>query len=149
MRVGLMFARLYLTKGDLDRADTHLTEAIRIAEPTESRRHLAEGYRIRGEIWFAAGRAEDARTELRRALEVAESTASPRTIWETAGALGRALGPTREAEARDAYRRALEALQGALPRVPRPELKDTLLGSEPVAQLLEEAARLGITLQQG
>ena len=36
MRVGLMFARLFLMKGDLDRADTHLTEALRIAEPTES-----------------------------------------------------------------------------------------------------------------
>ena len=54
------------------------------------------------------GEREDARAELRRALEVAESTASPRTIWETAGALGRALGPAREAEARDAYRRAIE-----------------------------------------
>ena len=80
MRVGLMFARLFLTKGELDRADTHLTEALRIAEPTECRRHLAEGYRIRGEIWTAAGRTEDARTELRRALEVAESTARPRSI---------------------------------------------------------------------
>ncbi len=149
MRVGLMFARLFLAKGDLDRADTHLTEALRTAEPTESRRHLAEGYRIRGEIWSAAGQAENARTELRRALEVVESTASPRTIWETAGALGRVLGPTREAEARDAYRRALEALQGALPRIPRPELKDTLLGSEAVARLIEEAARLGVTLQPG
>ena len=33
--------------------------------------------------------------------------------------------------------------------IPRPELKDTLLGSEPVARLLEEAARLGVTLQPG
>jgi class 3 adenylate cyclase/tetratricopeptide (TPR) repeat protein len=145
MRVGLMFARLFLVEGDLDRADTHLAEALQTAERTESRRHLAEGYRIRGELWLAAGRVEDARTELRRALEIAEATAAPRTIWETAGALGRALGSTREAEARDAYRRALAALHGTLPRIPRPELRSTLLGSEPVARLIEEAASLGVT----
>jgi tetratricopeptide (TPR) repeat protein len=144
MRVGLMFARLFLMKGDLDRADTHLAEGLRIAQPTESRRHLAEGFRIRGELWLAGGRVGDAQVELRRALEVAESTASPRTIWETAGALGRALGPAREAEAREAYRRAVEALRGALPRIPRPELRDSLLRSEPVARLLEEATHLGI-----
>ena len=133
----------------LDRADSHLTEALGIAKRTESRRQLAEGDRIRGEIWLAAGRVEDAQAELRRALEAAESTGAPRTIWETAGALGRALGPAREAEARDAYRRGIEVLHGALPRIPRPELKDTLLGSESVARLIEEAARLGVTLQQG
>ena len=146
MAVALMFARVFLIEGDLARADTHLTEGLAIAQRTESRRHLAEGLRLRGEIWFASGRAEDARTELRRALEFAEGTAAPRTIWETAGALGRALGPAREAEARDAYRRALEALHGTLPRIPRPELRDTLLRSELVAQLIEEAARLGVTL---
>jgi class 3 adenylate cyclase/tetratricopeptide (TPR) repeat protein len=146
MRVGLMFARLHLMKGDLDQADAFLTEGLRIAEPTESRRHLAEGYRIRGEIWAAAGRADDARAELRRALEIAESTAAPRTIWETAGALGRVLGPSNEVGARDAYRRAVETLHGSLPRIPRPELRDALLSSEAVARLIEEAARLGITL---
>jgi len=149
MRVALMFARLFLIEGDLDRSDTHLTEGLRIAQRTESRRHLAEGHRIRGELWLSAGRVGDAQAELRRALEIAETTAAPRTIWETAGALGRALGPAREAEARDAYQRAIEALQGTLPRIPRPGLKESLLRSEPVARLLEEAARLGLTLPSG
>jgi tetratricopeptide (TPR) repeat protein len=144
MRVAMMFARLFLLEGDLDLAHSHLAEGLRAAERTESRRHLAEGYRIRGEVWLAAGRVEDAQAELRRALQVAEATAAPRTIWETAGALGRALGPAREAESRDAYRRAVEVLQGALPRIPRPELRDCLLRSSPVARLLEEASQLGI-----
>jgi tetratricopeptide (TPR) repeat protein len=144
MRVGLMFARLFLMKGDLDRADSHLTEGLRIAEPTESRRHLAEGHRIRGEIWLAAGRTRDAQDQLRLALDMAEKTAAPRTIWETAGALGRGLAPGREAEARDAYRRAIEVLHQTLPRIPRLELRDSLLRSEPVARLIEEAARLGV-----
>jgi class 3 adenylate cyclase/tetratricopeptide (TPR) repeat protein len=147
MRVGLMFARLLLTKRDLEGADSHLALALAIAEPTESRRHLAEGYRIRGEIWLAAGRQDEARAELRRALAVAESTAAPRTIWETAGALGRACAPAREAEARDAYGRAIEALQGALPRIPRPALRESLLRSEPVARLMDDAARVGIALR--
>jgi tetratricopeptide (TPR) repeat protein len=146
MRVALMLARVFQLEEDLDRAGTHLAEGLEIAERTESRRHLAEGYRIRGELWLAAGRTQDAEAELHRALEVAESTATPPTIWETAGALGRALGATNEAAARDAYRRALDVLHGALPRIPRPELQESLLRSEPVARLIEEAARLGLTL---
>jgi tetratricopeptide (TPR) repeat protein len=149
MRIGLMFARLHLMKGDLDRAETYLADGLRIAEPTRCRRYLAEGYRIRGEIWAAVGRADDAVRELRRALEVAETARVPRSIWETAGALGRALGPSRESGAREAYRRALEALQGTLPRIPQPELRDTLVRSEPVARLIEEAAHLGVAFSAG
>jgi class 3 adenylate cyclase/tetratricopeptide (TPR) repeat protein len=149
MRVALMLARVFQLERDLDRAGTHLAEGLEIAQRTESRRHLAEGYRIRGELWLAAGRADDAQAELRRALEVAEAIVSPRTIWETAGALGRALAPSNETEARGTYRRALEALHRALPRIPRPELKESLLRSEAVARLIEEAARLGVTLRGG
>jgi class 3 adenylate cyclase/tetratricopeptide (TPR) repeat protein len=149
MRVALMLARVFLLERDLDRAGTHLAEGLEIAERTESRRQVAEGYRIRGELWLAAGRVEDAGAELRRALEVAEAIAGPRTIWETAGALGRALAPSREAEARHAYRRALEALHATMPRIPRPELRESLLRSEAVARLIEEAARLGVTAPPG
>jgi class 3 adenylate cyclase len=60
----------------------------------------------------------------------------------------RALPPV-AIKGRDAYRRAVAALQGTLPRIPRPELRDTLLRSEPVARLLEEAARLGVTRGAG
>jgi tetratricopeptide (TPR) repeat protein len=147
MRVALMLARVFLLEQDLDRAGAHLSEALETAERTESRRHLAEGYRIRGELWLAAGRTEDAQAELRRALEVAESTATPPTIWETAGALGRALEHTDEMAARRAYRRALDAIEGTLPRIPRPELKESLLRSEPVARLIEDAKRLGVAVR--
>jgi class 3 adenylate cyclase/tetratricopeptide (TPR) repeat protein len=144
MRVALMLARVLLLERDLDGAARQLAEALEIAERTESRRQMAEAYRIRGEIWLAAGRVEDARPELRRALQVAEATAGPRTIWEAAGALGRSLGPDRDAEARDAYRRGVEALDTTLARIPRSGLKDTLLRSEGVARLVEEATRFGI-----
>ena len=93
MRVGLMFARLFLMKRDLDRADTHLAEGL----------EAGRGYRVPASPGpgisdprrdLGSGRASgEARAKLRRALEVAEATAAPRTIWETAGALGRALGP--------------------------------------------------------
>jgi class 3 adenylate cyclase/tetratricopeptide (TPR) repeat protein len=147
MRVALMLARVLQAERDLDGAGRHLAEALEVAERTESRRQVAEGYRIRGELWLAAGRTDDGRSELRRALEMAEAAAAPRAVWETAGALGRALGPDREPEAREAYRRAIQALQASLPRIPGPALRDTLLRSEPVARLLEEAASLGVALQ--
>jgi class 3 adenylate cyclase/tetratricopeptide (TPR) repeat protein len=149
MRVALLLARVCLLERDLDRAGRHLAEGLEVAGRTESRRQLAEAHRIRGEVWLAAGRLEDAEADLRGALAAAEAIGSPRATWEAAAALGRALGPAREAEARDAYRRAVAALQGTLPRIPRPELRDTLLRSEPVARLLEEAARLGVTRGAG
>jgi class 3 adenylate cyclase/tetratricopeptide (TPR) repeat protein len=149
MGVALLFARLFLLERDLDRVEIHLGEALEIAGRTESRRHLAEGRRLRGELMVTAGRTEGAQVELRRALEIAESTGSPRTIWETAGALARALGSAHEDEARATYARAVDAIRGTLPRIPTPDLKASLLGSETLARILDEAAAFGITLTPG
>lgn len=158
MRVNLGFARLWLSEGDPARAAGFLDEAMAVAERTESRKQLAEGLRLRGELALAAGRLEDGLAQLREALNVAQALQCPRAVWEAAAALARGLLParlgagargllleSRESEARAAYATALEALGAVLPRIPQPALRETLLGSPVVARLREEARRLGVS----
>ncbi len=131
---------------DLNQATRHLTEGLGLAEKTESRKYVALGRRLRGELWLAGGKPTEGLAELRAALATAEAIASPRAIWEAGGALGRALARAgRGSEACAAYQTALRALHGTLPRIPDPRLKETLLASEPVARLRDEAATLGVT----
>jgi class 3 adenylate cyclase len=79
-------------------------------------------------------------------LEQACPIGHARGIWQHPGALGRALARMgREADARGAYRTALDTLGRTLPRIPDPGLRQTLLASEPVARLREEAATPGVT----
>jgi class 3 adenylate cyclase/tetratricopeptide (TPR) repeat protein len=144
MRVELALGRLALRERQLDVAARHLDATLAIAERTESRRHLAEGRLLRGELLVAAGRATDGLGELTQALTVAGEVGHPRITWEAGAALGRALGGVgREVDARAAYVTALRALGETLPRIPELRLRDTLRASEPVARLREEAAALG------
>jgi len=147
MRVGLALAQLALLERDLEAAARHLGEGLGLAERTESRKYVAIGRRLQGELWLAAGRQAEGLAELRSALEAAEAVACPRVIWEVGGTLGQALGRAGdEAGAREAFRTALLALADMLPRIPDPRLKHTLLASETVARLRAGAAALGVTL---
>ena len=146
MAVGSMFARLFLIEGDLARADTHLTEGLAIAERTESRRHLAEGIPDpRGDLVRvrAGGRRPD------RASPCARVRGGNR---RTANHLGDRRRPRSSARTRPGGRGSRRLPQGARSAAWRaaedspPRAQDTLLRSEPVAQLIEEAARLGVTL---
>jgi class 3 adenylate cyclase/tetratricopeptide (TPR) repeat protein len=146
MRVQLEFARLHLLEQDLDGAARHLDEGLGLAEKTESRRYVATGRRLRGELLVSAGQTADGLVELGRALEIARHVGCPRIIWEAGGALGRALARAgREADARLAYETALGALSRTLPRIPEARLRETLLAAEPVARLRDEARRLGVS----
>ncbi|MBI3454709.1 MAG: AAA family ATPase [Candidatus Rokubacteria bacterium] len=146
IRVPLASARLALIERTPDRAIRHLDEALRLAEKTESQKYLAEARGLRGELLAATGKQPEAAVELRAALGIAEAIAYRRGIWQLGSTLGRILLQAgRESEARTAYATALRALHAALPRIPTPRLKETLLASEAVARLREEAAALGVT----
>jgi class 3 adenylate cyclase/tetratricopeptide (TPR) repeat protein len=145
IRVALAFARLELMERRLDAADRHLAAGLEIAGRTESRKHIAVARRLRGEILFAAGRVDPAVAELRAAVAEAEAIQCPHLVWEHAALLGHVLARAgREAEAHPALASAVAALEGVMPRIPDPRLRQTLLASEPVARLRDDAGRLGL-----
>jgi class 3 adenylate cyclase/tetratricopeptide (TPR) repeat protein len=144
IKVPLGFARIALRERSLDAAARHLREALGLAQRTQTQKLVVEALGLRGELAAAAGRPADGIADLREALGLARAIAYPRLIWERAAAAGRALAADgQEAEARAAYRIGLDALGRTLPRIPDRRLADTLLGSEPVARLREDAAALG------
>jgi len=146
IRVPLSIARIALLEGDRSRADGLLTEALQLAERTESRKYVAEARGLRAALLWEAGAPDEAIGELGAALQAVEAIGYARGIWQHGEALGRALARMgQEARARAAYRTALDALGRTLPRIPNPHLRETLLASEPVARLRAEAGALGVT----
>jgi class 3 adenylate cyclase/tetratricopeptide (TPR) repeat protein len=144
IKIPLGFARIAERERDLDGAARHLAEALALAQRTETNKLVVEALGLRGELAGAAGRPEDGIADLRAALGLARAIAYPRLIWERGAALGRVLAATgQEVEARAAYRAGLDALGRTLPRIPDRRLADSLLASEPVARLREEAGALG------
>jgi tetratricopeptide (TPR) repeat protein len=147
IRVPLAIARIALLEGDRSRAEELMTESLRLAERTESQKYVAEARGLRAALAWEAGSCDEAVADLQAALQVVEAVGYARGIWQHAGALGRALARMgQETGARVAYRTALDTLGRSLPRIPGPALRNTLLASEPVARLREEAATLGVTL---
>jgi class 3 adenylate cyclase/tetratricopeptide (TPR) repeat protein len=147
IRVGVMLGRLALLEGEPDRAQPHLAEALELAERIEYRKQIAEGRRLLGELLLAGGQTAEALAELRKAFAIAQATRYPRLIWETGAELGRGLARAgQEDDARNSYTLALQALTGILPRIPDSRFRETLLASEPVARLRDEARALGISL---
>jgi class 3 adenylate cyclase/tetratricopeptide (TPR) repeat protein len=144
LRVHLSLARLAALDRDPGEAARHLVEALGIAERTESRKFVALGRQLRGELLLAGEREAEGVAELRAALALAQAVACPRVVWEAAGVLGAALARAgQEAEARAVLATGVAALERVLPRVPDPRLRGALLAAQPVAQLREDAARLG------
>jgi class 3 adenylate cyclase/tetratricopeptide (TPR) repeat protein len=146
IRIPLRFARIAALDGDADGAGRYLDEAQRLAERTETRKYIAEARGLRGELWLAAGRREDGLAELAGAVALAEAISYPRAVWELGAAHGRALATLgREADARTAYRTALDALARTVPAIPDRRLAEALRASEPVARLREEARALSLS----
>ncbi|MBI4272151.1 MAG: AAA family ATPase [Candidatus Rokubacteria bacterium] len=82
-------ADLALARGDLSRAREHADACLERATRTRSRKYLAKGWRLRGEIARARRTWADAEHALREALTLAEVIANPTQLWQTHAALGR------------------------------------------------------------
>jgi class 3 adenylate cyclase/tetratricopeptide (TPR) repeat protein len=80
---------LSLTRGDHAKAQEKADQCLEIATRTSSRKNLAKGWRLRGEIELARRRWDDANTALQQALIFARMTGNPTQVWKTYAAIGR------------------------------------------------------------
>ena len=80
---------LSLARGDHVKAQEKADQCLEIATRTSSRKNLAKGWRLRGEIELARRRWDDANTALQQALIFARMTGNPTQVWKTYAAIGR------------------------------------------------------------
>jgi tetratricopeptide (TPR) repeat protein len=121
---------LWLAKGDAARAWEFAERCLEIATPTNSRKYLVKGYRLKGEIALVRRQWDEAEGVLRQALTIAEAIGNPTQLWRTHLALGRLHAATQKPErARQAYRSAREVIDRVKASLQNPGLRASLENS--------------------
>lgn len=118
---------LALAEGDLERALALARECLERATRTNSRRYIARGSRLLGEIALNRRQWEEAERALGEALSIAQAIGNPTQLWKTHVALGQLHDAMKRPDAaRGAYAAAREVINGMRNRLEHPELKACL-----------------------
>jgi class 3 adenylate cyclase/tetratricopeptide (TPR) repeat protein len=98
---------LWLARGDPAHAREFVDRCLEVATRTRSRKYLAWGWRLAGEIARAQREWDDAERALGEALVASRTVGNPTQLWKTHLALGRLRAATGQHDvAREAYRAA-------------------------------------------
>jgi tetratricopeptide (TPR) repeat protein len=121
---------LWLARGDLAKARDVTEQCLALATPTNSRKYLVKGYRLKSEIALARRQWDKAEGMLRQALTIAQAIGNPTQLWRTHVALGRLYDATQKPErARQAYQSAREVIDRVKASLQNPELRASLENS--------------------
>src|SRR5262245_21802518 len=135
---------LWLARGDPGRAMELGDRCLDLATRTNSRKNLAKGWRLRGEIALARRQLDDAETAFRQALTIAEAIGNPPQLWMTRAALGRLHAARgRHDLAAEAYRAARDVVDRVKASLTDPKLRSSLDQVPAVRQLSAQAGSLG------
>jgi hypothetical protein len=131
---------LCLTRGNVDAALAYADECLSLAVTTGSVKNIVKAMRLRGQARLAQSELSLAAAELEPALDTARQLRNPPQLWKTLMAVGDLRrGQGRPADARDAYRAALAVIEGVAAGLPDARLRQTLLSSGEVQQVVERA----------
>ena len=109
---------LALSRGDMAAARSHSAESLAMATRTGSRKNLVKALRLAGDIAAAEGRRDHAEDSFRQARDLAAALGNPVQRWKSELALGRFLQDGgRSDDAAQAFRRALDVMQGVQGRL--------------------------------
>jgi class 3 adenylate cyclase/tetratricopeptide (TPR) repeat protein len=134
----LSLSELSLARGEWDRARRCLDEALTIATRTDSKKHLARGWRLSAELARARRQWDDAQVACRRALAVAGELGNPPELWKAHVALGRLHTERGESHAaREAYRTAGVVVENIRSHLRDPRLRAMFEGSREVRLLAD------------
>ncbi len=111
-------------------------ECLQLAEPSDSKKNIVKGRRLRGQALLAQGKLAEAEKELATALEIAKEIGNPPQLWTTHAALGelrQAQG--KPDDANKAYRDALSVIDGVAAGLTDESLRETFLTSAHVQEI--------------
>jgi tetratricopeptide (TPR) repeat protein len=118
---------LWLAKGDAAKAREFAEQCLELAMPTNSRKYLVKGYRLKGEIALVRRQWDEVESMLRQALTIAEVIGNPAQLWRTHLALGRLYDATQKPErARQAYHGARQVIDRVKVSLQNPGLRASL-----------------------
>jgi tetratricopeptide (TPR) repeat protein len=121
---------LCLAKGDSAKAWEFAEQCLELATPTNSRKYLVKGYRLKGEIALVRRQWDEAERMLRQALTIAQAIGNPTQLWRTHLALGRLHTASKKPErAQQAYQSAREVIDRVKASLQNPGLRASLENS--------------------
>ena len=127
---------LWLVKGDSEKALAFAEECLRLAEPTESRKNIVKGWRLKGQAFLAQGKLEEADAALNKSLTIAREIGNPPQLWKTWQALGEFYERKGDLQAaRSAYASAVQVIDQTADRLQDQRIRETFLAGEPVKEL--------------
>lgn len=130
------YGELCLDRGDTARALTYADECLELALNNSSAKNVIKGRRLRGQVFMAEGRLDEAEAEVLAALEVAIEVGNPPQLWKTQVALGDLrVAQGRTDDARDAYGEALLIIERVAGSLTDDQLREGLLRSKPVKDI--------------
>ena len=140
MRLFASLGELWLARGDPARATEFADRCLELATRTNSRKNLAKGWRLRGQIALARRQLDDAETAFRQSLAIAEAIENPRQLWVTRAALGELhMARQRQDLAGEAYRAARDVLDRVKGGLRDPGLRASLEHAPAVRRVYELA----------
>jgi tetratricopeptide (TPR) repeat protein/transcriptional regulator with XRE-family HTH domain len=134
------YGELWLRRGNATRALGYAEECLALAAPTQSRKNVVKGRRLRGQALLAQGRPAEAAQDLEAALHLAQELGNPAQLWQTWVAwaeLCQAQGSAQDARA--AYAAALGVIDQVAAALEDAALRETFLTSAPVQQVRRRA----------
>jgi class 3 adenylate cyclase/tetratricopeptide (TPR) repeat protein len=136
MHVFASLAEVWLARGDLRQARNSADQCLEVATRTTSRKYLARGWRLRGEIALATRAWDEAQEAMGQALQFADTVGNPTELWKTHAALGRLhLERGRPDAAWTAHRAARHVLDRVQARIDDAALRRVFATALPIREL--------------
>lgn len=137
IRLEAEFASYWLVRGDLPKADAHVSKSLDISTRALCRKHMAWGFKIKAHIAALDDRFDDARRGYEDALSVLSGHRCPPVEWQIRQAYGEFLSRCAGESAAGDYqiRQARAVVNSVAGSVPDERLRQALLASRPVRDL--------------
>jgi tetratricopeptide (TPR) repeat protein len=140
-RLAAARAQMELMSNHTDQAIEWGRKAIDLSTPVRRVKYEVAGRRILGRALIAAGRPDEAVTELTRAAAQADALGSPSIRWEVLAALGRAQYAAGDDNAAESAFSAASTVIRDIASGLAPHRAEQFLGAEPVREVLKGATK--------
>lgn len=136
------YGEVLLRVDQFERAIKMANECLALAEPTESRKNIIKGRRLRGQVFHKQGEFMEAEKEFLKALEIAQQIGNPAQLWKTYVALGDLRHDLKKKDqSLQAYHNAVLVIEKVAKHLNDQTLKATFLNSEHVQSIIKKAEK--------
>ena len=123
-------------QGDLSKASERAAACVTASEKTQSRKYVAWGHKLLGDIAALEDHVAEAQLEFGMALEILRDHPCPTVQWKILKAAGTLAGKMNDTALRDELvGRALQVVQCLADSTHDERLRESFLASQPVSEM--------------